>query len=237
MSSAHALSASARTLLQKVAVWVLSCAGFVAVSRTLVHDLDVRMGLLYAPTPTGNNLLLPASAIDPLPLPPPAPVSGIDNLTLPVVGVPSATLIRSFTSIRSGGRAHHAIDILARRNTPVIAANDGTIVDMSTSSLGGTTISQLDPSGRYTFYYAHLQRYAKGLKEGMRVRKGQTIGYVGTTGNAPPETPHLHFAILKLETPGTWRRGEPIDPYDVLTENRVAVAANSNGIKGQGRTK
>jgi murein DD-endopeptidase MepM/ murein hydrolase activator NlpD len=235
--SASHIPASTRAILQRTAVWVLSCAAFVAVSRTLVHDLDVRMGMLYAPRPLGAQLPLPASAIMPSPLPPPPALTGIDNLTIPVVGVPSSTLTRSFTSARSGGRAHHAIDILARRNTPVIAANDGVIVDMSTSGLGGTTISQLDPTGQYTFYYAHLQRYARGLKEGAHVRKGQTIGYVGTTGNAPPETPHLHFAILKVKAPGTWRQGEPIDPYDVLTERHLAVASNSNGIKGQGRTK
>jgi peptidoglycan LD-endopeptidase LytH len=231
------MAASTRALVQKTAVWVLSCAAFVAVSRTLVHDLDVRMGLLYTPAPSHAHLLLPASGILPAPLPGPPPVTGIDNLTIPVVGVRSVYLTRSFTSPREGGREHRAIDILAKRNTPIIAANDGTIVDMSTNRFGGTTISQLDPTGEYTFYYAHLQRYAKGLKEGMRVRKGQTIGYVGTTGNAPPETPHLHFAIHRLKTAGIWRGGEPIDPYDVLTENRVAVASNTNGIKAQGRTK
>jgi murein DD-endopeptidase MepM/ murein hydrolase activator NlpD len=123
---------------------------------------------------------------------------------------------------RSGGRIHQALDIMARRNTPVIAANDGVIANISVSSLGGNTIYQVDPDGDYAYYYAHLQRYARGIKEGSRVAKGQIIGFVGTSGNAPPNMPHLHFAIYKLKTPGQLRDGTPIDPYDVLTEKRFA---------------
>ena len=125
--------------------------------------------------------------------------------------------MRSFEDRRSGGsRAHEALDILAPRNTPVKAVEDGRIVRLFESKAGGTTIYQFDPTETYCYYYAHLQRYAEGLKESDTVRKGQVIGYVGTSGNAPKNTPHLHFAIFKL-TPGKhWWEGTPIDPYDIL---------------------
>jgi murein DD-endopeptidase MepM/ murein hydrolase activator NlpD len=81
---------------------------------------------------------------------------------------------------------------------------------------GATTIYQFDPTEQYCYYYAHLERYADGLREGDKVRKGQVIGYVGTSGNAPKSTPHLHFAIFKLTAEKHWWEGTPIDPYDVL---------------------
>jgi len=219
--SAGSLQPSTRVLLQRVALWVASCLALVAISRTLVHDLDIRMNML--PLPESAGFALPAAAIQ-LPPPPPAPPapSGIDNLLVPVFGVNPSSLIRSFSAHRSGGRLHEALDILARRNTPVVAANDGWIAEMATSTLGGTTIHVIDSSGEYAFYYAHLQRYARGLKEGSRVAKGQIIGFVGTTGNAPANIPHLHFAVFKLKSLGQLRDGTPIDPYDLLTEQRFA---------------
>ena len=77
-------------------------------------------------------------------------------------------------------------------------------------------IWQFDPSERYCYYYAHLERYADGLRDGDTVKKGQVIGYVGTSGNAPKNTPHLHFAIFKLTSDKHWWEGTPIDPYDIL---------------------
>jgi murein DD-endopeptidase MepM/ murein hydrolase activator NlpD len=210
--------------MQKLAVWLVTVAAFLAMSRTLVHDLDVRMSLLPLPDPHADLFPVPGSAIDPTPLPPPPPPppTGLDNLKIPVQGVKAGSLIRTFTARRSGGRIHEALDILAPRNTPVLAANDGTIVDMSNSSLGGITIYQVDAAGEYAYYYAHLQRYARGIRAGMRVTKGQTIGFVGTTGNAPPETPHLHFAVFRLKSPWQLHDGQPVDPYDLLTESRYA---------------
>ena len=219
--SAASLQPSTRALLQKAAVWTVTCAAVLAISRTLVHDLDIRMNAL--PLPDQDGFFVPAAAIQPPPPPPPPPApTGIDNLMLPVFGVKPGDLTRSFTMHRSGGRIHQALDIMARRNTPVIAANDGVIANISVSSLGGNTIYQVDPDGEYAYYYAHLQRYARGIKEGSRVAKGQIIGFVGTSGNAPPNLPHLHFAIYKLRTPSQLRDGTPIDPYDVLTEKRFA---------------
>ena len=137
------------------------------------------------------------------------------NLMVPVAGVPASALVRSFADKRSGNRVHEAIDILAPRRTPVLAAEDGTIVKFFFSKAGGNTIYQFDPSSAYAYYYAHLDGYVAGVKEGDHVKKGQVIGYVGTTGNAPPNTPHLHFAIFKLTEKKQWWRGTPLDPFDV----------------------
>ena len=136
---------------------------------------------------------------------------------MPVDGVDRATLTRQFEDPRgSGARRHEAIDILAPRNTPVRAVEAGTIARLFHSNTGGNTIYQFDPSERFSYYYAHLERYADGLKEGDRVQKGQVIGYVGTSGNAPKDTPHLHFAIFRLTEQKRWWEGTPIDPFDVL---------------------
>ena len=135
---------------------------------------------------------------------------------IPVEGVKPEQLVRSFEDRRSGSRAHEALDILAPRNTAVKAVEDGTIVKLFESKAGGTTIYQFDPTEQYCYYYAHLERYADQLHEGDKVRQGQVIGYVGTSGNAPKNTPHLHFAIFKLTDAKRWWEGTPIDPYDVL---------------------
>lgn len=138
------------------------------------------------------------------------------DFEIPVEGVKPEQLVRSFEDTRSGSRSHEAIDILAPRNTPVKAVEDGTIARLFESKAGGITIYQFDPTQQYCYYYAHLERYADGLREGDKVRKGQVIGYVGTSGNAPKNTPHLHFAIFKLTAAKHWWEGTPIDPYDIL---------------------
>ena len=113
----------------------------------------------------------------------------------------------------AGGRPHEAVDMLAPRNTPVRAVEDGAIAKLFTSKAGGTTIYQFDPSGRFCYYYAHLERYAPGLHDGQHVSQGEVIGFVGTTGNAPPNTPHLHFAVFELDGDRHWWKGRAIDPY------------------------
>ena len=135
---------------------------------------------------------------------------------VPVEGVKPDQLVRSFEDRRSGLRSHEAIDILAPRNTPVRAIENGTIVKLFESNAGGTTVYQFDPTEQFCYYYAHLERYADGLREGDTVKKGQVIGYVGTSGNAPKDTPHLHFAVFKLTSAKQWWVGTPIDPYDIL---------------------
>jgi murein DD-endopeptidase MepM/ murein hydrolase activator NlpD len=137
-------------------------------------------------------------------------------LTMPVKDVPRSALVESFHEVRSGNREHEAIDILAPRNTPVVAVEDGTIAKLFVSKAGGNTIYQFDPTEQYAYYYAHLERYEDGLNEGDKVQKGQVIGYVGTSGNAPKDTPHLHFAVFRLTAAKHWWEGTPIDPYNVL---------------------
>ena len=105
---------------------------------------------------------------------------------------------------------------MAPRGTPIHAVQDGTIRKIFQSKAGGNTIYQFDPEEIYCFYYAHLDRYAAGLHEGMSVRKGDVIGYVGSTGDASPDAPHLHFSIVKLGPEKKWWEGTPINPYPVL---------------------
>ncbi len=137
-------------------------------------------------------------------------------LALPVQGIQKNDLRDTFDEARGGTRRHEALDILAPRNTPVFAVEDGRIARLFLSDAGGITLYQFDPSETYVYYYAHLEKYADGLKEGDRIKRGQIIGYVGTTGNAPRDTPHLHFAIFKMTDEKRWWQGTPIDPYSVL---------------------
>jgi murein DD-endopeptidase MepM/ murein hydrolase activator NlpD len=138
------------------------------------------------------------------------------DLIIPVAGIKPEQLLRTFTDRRSGGRAHEAIDILAPMDTPVLAVEGGTIARLFYSKAGGISVYQFDPTERFCFYYAHLARYAEGLREGQTVTKGQILGYVGVSGNAPKQTPHLHFAIFRLTEAKRWWEGTPIDPFDVL---------------------
>ncbi len=131
-------------------------------------------------------------------------------------GIKRDDLRDTFNEMRGSSRRHEALDVLAPRNTPVLAVEDGTIAKLFLSDAGGITIYQFDPTATYCYYYAHLERYAEGLKEGAPVKRGQVIGYVGTTGNAPRDTPHLHFAIFKLTDEKKWWQGTAIDPYSVL---------------------
>lgn len=139
------------------------------------------------------------------------------HLTLPVEGIDREALYDSFDDPRSGGRTHRAIDIMAPRGTPVFAVEDGTIAKLDDDQGGGgTVVYQYDPERRFVYYYAHLESWAEGLEEGARVGRGQVIGYVGTTGNAPPGAPHLHFAITVLDEEGRWWGGVPIDPFGLF---------------------
>ena len=151
-----------------------------------------------------------------MPDPPGAPGSTLEELALPVAGVEAASLRQGFDEARGTGRRHEAIDILAPRGTAVYAAADGRVAKLFTSAAGGLTIYQFDPAEEYAFYYAHLDAYAPELTEGQLLARGQTIGYVGTTGNAPPGTPHLHFAIFRLGPEKRWWDGVAIDPYPLL---------------------
>ena len=166
--------------------------------------------IVEVPAPTsGRTGVIPTSA-------PEAKDLAARHLTIPVEGIPAEKLVRSYHDARSGGREHEALDILAPRNTPVVAVEDGTVAKLFLSKAGGNTIYQFDPTREYAYYYAHLERYAEGLKEGEAIHRGQVIGYVGTSGNAPKNTPHLHFAVFRLTSEKHWWEGTPIDPYDIL---------------------
>ena len=139
------------------------------------------------------------------------------SLVVPVAGVAPAELHSSFFERRGGGtRQHNAIDIPAPRGTPVISATAGRVLRLFSSKAGGIMVYAADPTDRFILMYGHLDRYAEGITDGMRLERGQTIGYVGTTGNAPPNVPHLHFAISRTNNVTRWWNGQPIDPAPLL---------------------
>ncbi|MET0808900.1 MAG: M23 family metallopeptidase [Pseudoxanthomonas sp.] len=160
----------------------------------------------------------PPPAAAPAPAGPPLPAAR--DLLVPVQGKKAADLVDTFTDARSEGRAHDAIDIMAAAGTPVLAVADGRVEKLFTSDRGGLTLYQFDPSGQFAYYYAHLQRYADGLAEQQTVRRGQVIGYVGATGNANPDAPHLHFAVFVLGPERRWWEGTAVNPYPLLAGKR-----------------
>lgn len=155
------------------------------------------------------------------------------GLLLPVRGLEPRAVADTYTDAR-GDRVHQAIDLLAARGTPVLAVEDGRIERLFTSQRGGLTIYQFDPQAEYCYYYAHLDRYASGLKQGMAVRKGDVIGHVGTTGNAAPNTPHLHFSIIRLGPEKRWWEGTAINPYPLWAPNAPAAAGANPALRSRG---
>ncbi|MES2978782.1 MAG: peptidoglycan DD-metalloendopeptidase family protein [Pseudomonadota bacterium] len=143
------------------------------------------------------------------------------DLAIPVSGVAAGQLVDTYTQARAAGAPHEAIDIMAARGVPVIAVEDGKVAKLFLSQAGGITLYQFDPTGRYAYYYAHLDRYADGLAESSALRKGQVIGYVGSTGNARADAPHLHFAIFKLGPERQWWRGTALNPYLVWRDPKT----------------
>ena len=146
---------------------------------------------------------------------PPAPAS--DGLRVPVAGVSRSALRDSWNEAREGGaRGHHGTDIIARAGTPVIAAADGWVEKLFESGRGGTTLYQRSADRRWSYYYAHLAGYAPGVREGMRVRAGQVLGYVGDTGDAGAGNYHLHFGLTRMRGHERWWQGENVNPYPLL---------------------
>jgi murein DD-endopeptidase MepM/ murein hydrolase activator NlpD len=139
------------------------------------------------------------------------------HIVLPVAGADMSKVEDTFNDPRDGGdRVHRALDILAPRGTPIISADDGKILRMTTSTLGGITMYTVDPEARLVYYYAHMDHYNDAMSPGRTIVKGDTLGYVGTTGNAPKDTPHLHFQVMRWPTDGKYWNGDPIDPYEAL---------------------
>jgi len=150
-------------------------------------------------------------------LAPPTPLDLLAErqLAVPVRGVPRSALKDTFDAQRGQGRRHRAIDIMAPHGTPVLAADDGRLEKIATNRAGGLTLYQVDASGQFVYYYAHLSGYAEGLREGQSLRRGEVIAYVGSTGNAT--TPHLHFQAMLLAHGRRWWGGEPVNPFAALT--------------------
>jgi murein DD-endopeptidase MepM/ murein hydrolase activator NlpD len=142
-----------------------------------------------------------------------------DGLLLPVEGIAASQLVDTFNASRSGGRSHNALDIMAPRGSLVVSATDGVVEQLHQSRLGGTTAYVRSTDGNWVYYYAHLDSYAPGLEAGQRVRQGDPIGRVGSTGNADPRWPHLHFAMYRMAAGERWYQGRPIDPYPLLAGN------------------
>ena len=137
------------------------------------------------------------------------------KLAIPVEGI-AASVLRDNYEQRRGTRKHEAIDIMAPRGTRVVAVDDGKLVKLFYSKAGGITAYQFDPAGQLSYYYAHLDRYAEGLKEGMALKRGDLIGYVGTSGNSAADAPHLHFGVYRLGADKKWWQGAPVNPYPAL---------------------
>jgi peptidoglycan LD-endopeptidase LytH len=145
-------------------------------------------------------------------------VVGPSGLAIPVAGVSVRDLVDTYTQSRSGGaRVHNAIDIMEARGTPVIAAAPGTVEKLFFSQGGGGISAYVRSDDRqWIYYYAHLDAYAPGLREGQRIARGAPIGTVGSTGNANPAGPHLHFAVNRMAPDESWHEGTPVNPYPLL---------------------
>lgn len=189
-----------------------------------------------APTPAAVDASEPASETPPGPASPtrrpPAPVAdapvevvpapatsprdAAGGLLVPVQGIAPASLADTYDDPRGSNRVHEALDIMAPAGTPVVATADGVVEKLFDSDNGGLTIYQFDPTETWCYYYAHLQRYAPGLAEGDHVKRGEVIGYVGSTGNASADAPHLHFGIYRLGDDKRWWKGTPVNPYPLL---------------------
>jgi murein DD-endopeptidase MepM/ murein hydrolase activator NlpD len=142
-----------------------------------------------------------------------------DGLLLPVRGITASQLVDTFTASRSGGRSHGAIDIMAPRGSLVVSASDGIVERLHRSRLGGITVYVRSPDQAWVYYYAHLESYAPGLAEGQRIQRGDPIGRVGSTGNAHPDWPHLHFAMYRMASGARFYQGRPVNPYPLLAGN------------------
>jgi uncharacterized membrane protein len=179
------------------------------------HDAASRDALLAAdtiadepesPLPSGTEVVTPAD---------------VDLLTreiaMPLDGIDPATLRSNFHERRGGGaREHQALDIMAPRGTPIRSAAAGRVLKLFRSVNGGLMVYAADSSERFVLMYAHLDRYAPELTDSTRLARGQIIGYVGSTGNASPNAPHLHFAVARSADVKRWSRGKAIDPLPVL---------------------
>lgn len=202
--------------------------GWIVVVAILVGALAI-FGYNIAYGPAGESVSISGDKriVDPVGGPPVTVAEGVivgpSGLLVPAAGVGSDQLVDTFTQARAGGaRVHDAIDIMAPAGTPVLAAAPGRLEKLFFSeSGGGNTLYVRSSDGRWSYYYAHLQDYAPGLREGQKIARGQKIGTVGSSGNADPAGPHLHFAIHRMEPGDSWWEGTPVNPYPLLAAKPV----------------
>jgi murein DD-endopeptidase MepM/ murein hydrolase activator NlpD len=147
-----------------------------------------------------------------------AAVAAAPKLLIPVEGMKLAQLSDNFDQPRGTERHHEALDIMAPKGTKVLAVADGKVAKLFDSKAGGLTVYQFDPSDKLAYYYAHLDKYADGLKEGADIKRGDLIGYVGVTGNSSPTAPHLHFAVFELTPEKQWWKGTPLNPFPMMAD-------------------
>lgn len=200
--------------MTRLALAVGSVLGVGCVNIRPPNDAEAKLPAVVVTTPEGRRAPVRPEI---------KPMAGSDSayfraypLMVPVEGIEPRNLRDTFNEARSGSRIHMATDILAMRGTPVLSASDGRIIKLASGGAGGITIYVADASGRYLHYYAHLEGYAPGVTEGLPVREGQVIGFVGTTGNAPPNTPHLHYQVVKSDK--DYWNGTPIDVRSFITK-------------------
>jgi len=174
----------------------------------------VAMAAPATPPATFTPTAIPTPAVTE-PVLPELHVNNAGTLAMPIANIDPRKLESTFHQSR-GGREHGALDIMAPRGTPVMAVAEGNVVKLFTSKQGGLTVYQFDDSRSWCYYYAHLDRYREGLKEGVLLRKGEVLGYVGSTGDASPDFPHLHFAVFRLGPEKVWWKGTPIDPLPLF---------------------
>lgn len=235
--SDHSKTAKERAVARNRALILAASCLCIILSAVLLMNLETPRGPItgYNSVLAGSSRSIPLSMKEPvIPIPPEAgTVSDADvdalrirNLLIPVEGVTASQLHDSFYSTRSEGRIHQALDIMAARDTPVVATDDGRVMKLHQSDRGGIMVYQSDPSGIYVYYYGHLSHYADGLFEGKRLKRGEVIAYVGDTGNAGVGNYHLHFGISKMSAPGKWSGGEPINPYPLLTAGQSRISSS-----------
>ena len=202
--------------------WVVVTIILVGAFSIFAYNIGYSAGADGEVTVSGEQ-----QTVDPKGAPPVAVAEGVvvgpAGLAVPVAGVKPEQLVDTFTQARAGGaRSHDAIDIMAPLGTPVVAAAPGKVEKLFFSqSGGGITAYVRSDDGRWIYYYAHLNAYAPGLKEGQRVERGSAIGTVGVSGNANPDGPHLHFAINRMNPGERWYQGSAINPYPLLAGKPV----------------
>lgn len=190
--------------------------GAIILSAIILAVIGFASMLSFGPAPATTKREEPPRRASPATSTLVAP-SSTGGLRVPVQGVPRSALRDSWEEAREGGtRGHHGTDIMARAGTPVIAAADGWVEKLFESGRGGTTLYQRSADRRWTYYYAHLAGYAPGVREGMRIRAGQVLGFVGDTGDAGAGNYHLHFGLTQMDCGDRWWQGNNVNPYPLL---------------------